>query len=37
MPGIQDMLKGVAAKKDVDYDEWIKGLKKKGQWRVEVY
>ena len=37
MPGIQDMLKGVAAKKGLDYDEWIKGLKKKKQWHVEVY
>jgi len=37
MPGIQDMLKEVAASKNVDYDEWSKGLKKKGQWRVEVY
>jgi len=37
MPGIQDMLKGVAASKGVDYDAWIKGLKKKGQWHVEVY
>jgi ferredoxin--NADP+ reductase len=37
MPGIQDMLKGVAASKDIDYDEWLKGLKKKKQWHVEVY
>ena len=37
MPGIQDMLKGVAAKKNIDYDEWLKGLKKKKQWHVEVY
>ena len=37
MPGIQDMLKGVAEKKKIDYDEWIKGLKKKKQWHVEVY
>jgi ferredoxin--NADP+ reductase len=37
MPGIQDMLKGVAAKKDIDYDEWLKKLKKAKQWHVEVY
>jgi len=37
MPGIQDMLKGVAASKDIDYDEWLKGLKKNKQWHVEVY
>jgi len=37
MPGIQDMLKGVAKSKDIDYDEWIKGLKKNKQWHVEVY
>merc|ERR1712051_184657 len=37
MPGIQDMLKGVAANKGLDYDEWLKGLKSKKQWHVEVY
>jgi len=37
MPGIQDMLKGVAASKGLDYDEWLKGLKKSKQWHVEVY
>ena len=37
MPGIQDMLKGVAEKKGIDYDEWLKGLKKAKQWHVEVY
>ena len=37
MPGIQDMLKGVAEKKGLDYDEWLKGLKAKKQWHVEVY
>merc|ERR1712084_149640 len=37
MPGIQDMLKGVAAEKGLDYDEWLKGLKKAKQWHVEVY
>merc|ERR1711992_295226 len=37
MPGIQDMLKGVAASKGLDYDEWLKGLKSKKQWHVEVY
>jgi ferredoxin--NADP+ reductase len=37
MPGITDMLKGVAEKKDLDYDVWLKGLKGKKQWHVEVY
>jgi len=37
MPGIQDMLKGVAEKKGLDYDEWQKKLKKEKQWHVEVY
>merc|ERR1711937_946086 len=37
MPGIEDMLKGVAEKKGLNYDEWIKELKKKKQWHVEVY
>eukprot|EP00566_Odontella_aurita_P010266 CAMPEP_0113574960 /NCGR_PEP_ID=MMETSP0015_2-20120614/27424_1 /TAXON_ID=2838 /ORGANISM="Odontella" /LENGTH=422 /DNA_ID=CAMNT_0000478129 /DNA_START=106 /DNA_END=1374 /DNA_ORIENTATION=+ /assembly_acc=CAM_ASM_000160 len=37
MPGIQDMLKGVAEKKGLDYDAWLKGLKKAKQWHVEVY
>merc|ERR1712127_298426 len=37
IPGIQDMLKGVAASKDLDYDAWLKGLKKSKQWHVEVY
>ncbi|VEU37418.1 unnamed protein product [Pseudo-nitzschia multistriata] len=37
MPGIQDMLKGVAEKKGIDYDEWLKKLKKAKQWHVEVY
>mmetsp|Transcript_27540 Transcript_27540/g.110335 ORF Transcript_27540/g.110335 Transcript_27540/m.110335 type:complete len:231 (-) Transcript_27540:626-1318(-) len=37
MPGIQDMLKGVCDKKGIDYDEFIGGLKKAGQWHVEVY
>jgi ferredoxin--NADP+ reductase len=37
MPGIQDMLKKVAATKGIDYDEFIKKLKKNGQWHVEVY
>lgn len=37
MPGIQDMLKDVCASKKVDYDEWLKGLKAKKQWHVEVY
>jgi len=37
MPGIQDMLKEVTAAKGIEYDEWLKGLKKKKQWHVEVY
>ena len=37
MPGIQDMLKEVATAKGLDYDEWLKGLKAKKQWHVEVY
>mmetsp|Transcript_13419 Transcript_13419/g.15168 ORF Transcript_13419/g.15168 Transcript_13419/m.15168 type:complete len:630 (+) Transcript_13419:39-1928(+) len=37
MPGIQDMLGGVAEKKGLNYDEWLKGLKKAKQWHVEVY
>ena len=37
MPGIQDMLKDVASKKGLDYEEWLKGLKAKKQWHVEVY
>merc|ERR1711865_1078613 len=37
MPGIQEMLKGVAEKKGLDYDQWIKALKKAKQWHVEVY
>jgi len=37
MPGINDMLKGVAEKKGLDYDEWSKKLKKAKQWHVEVY
>jgi ferredoxin--NADP+ reductase len=37
MPGIQDMLAEVCKAKNLDYEEFIKGLKKKGQWHVEVY
>lgn len=37
MPGIQDMLKGLAESKGIDYNDWIKGLKKTKQWHVEVY
>jgi hypothetical protein len=37
MPGIQDMLKIVAAGKGLDYDEWLKGRKSKKQWHVDVY
>jgi ferredoxin--NADP+ reductase len=37
MPGIQDMLAKVAKAKGLNYDEFIKKLKKNGQWHVEVY
>jgi len=37
MPGILDMLKGVCEEKGISYDEWLEGLKKNGQWHVEVY
>lgn len=31
------MLAEVCKSKDLDYEEWIKGLKSNGQWHVEVY
>ena len=37
MPGIQSMLEGVAAKKGIDYEAFIKKLKGNKQWHVEVY
>jgi ferredoxin--NADP+ reductase len=37
MPGIQDMLQTVATKKGLDYEAWLKELKAKKQWHVEVY
>jgi ferredoxin--NADP+ reductase len=37
MPGINDMLEKVCKSKGIDFDEYIKGLKKNGQWHVEVY
>jgi ferredoxin--NADP+ reductase len=37
MPGVLTMLEGVCKSKGIDYDAWIKGLKTKGQWHVEVY
>jgi len=37
MPGITDMLEGVAKAKGVDFTEWQKKLKKNKQWHVEVY
>merc|ERR1719183_868344 len=37
MPGIQDMLAEVCKEKGIDNEEWISGLKKGGQWHVEVY
>ena len=36
MPGIQDMLKSVCDGKGINFDEWLKGLKAKKQWHVEV-
>merc|ERR550514_2599391 len=37
MPGINAMLAGVCESKGLNYEEFIKGLKKNGQWHVEVY
>lgn len=37
MPGIQDMLEVVAKSKGLVYEDWLKGLKAKKQWHVEVY
>lgn len=37
MPGIQEMLQRVAGEKGLDFDSWLEGLKKGGQWHVEVY
>jgi len=37
MPGIQEMLKSVCEAKGIEFDEWLKGLKEKKQWHVEVY
>merc|ERR1712154_397427 len=37
MPGIQGMLQSVCASKNIDFDTWLKGLKKNKQWHVEVY
>jgi len=37
MPGIQDMLVSVCNAKGIDNEAWLKGLKEKGQWHVEVY
>lgn len=37
MPGIQDMLKSVAANKGLVFEDWLEGLKEKNQWHVEVY
>jgi len=37
MPGINDMLEGVAKAKGIDYKEWSAKLKKNKQWHVEVY
>ena len=37
MPGILSMLEGVCKEKGISYEEWLEGLKEKGQWHVEVY
>jgi ferredoxin--NADP+ reductase len=37
MPGITEMLGGVCEKKGLNYEDWLKGLKKNKQWHVEVY
>ena len=37
MPGITGMLEEVAKSKGLDFAEWLDGLKKAGQWHVEVY
>ena len=36
MPGIQDMFRRVADLKGIDHDDWIRNLKTKNQWHVEV-
>ena len=37
MPGIQDMLEAACTAKGINYDEWLKNLRKNNQWHVEVY
>jgi ferredoxin--NADP+ reductase len=37
MPGIQDILEVVATSKGLVYEDWLKGLKAKKEWHVEVY
>ena len=37
MPGIQDMLEGVATKKGMEWEPLLKQLKHNNQWHVEVY
>merc|ERR1712182_43133 len=37
MPGIEAMLENVCTEKGLVYEDWIKGLKAKDQWHVEVY
>jgi ferredoxin--NADP+ reductase len=37
MPGINAMLEKVCKSKGLDFEEFTKGLKKNGQWHVEVY
>jgi ferredoxin--NADP+ reductase len=37
MPGILEMLENVCKEKNLNFEEFIEGLKHKGQWHVEVY
>ena len=37
MPGVLGMLENVCATKGIDFKDYIKSLKEKGQWHVEVY
>merc|ERR1719231_1260502 len=37
MPGILSMLEKVCEEKGISYEDWLEGLKHKGQWHVEVY
>ena len=37
MPGVLGMLENVCATKGIDFKDYIKSLKEKAQWHVEVY